>query len=305
MLAIQTRNLSKTFGRGPESIQAIKNINLEVPTGQIFGFLGPNGAGKTTTIRVLMKLIRPSKGQIKIFGKDLQTEPDVLKKVGAMVENPAFYNYMNGYDNLIVLARTAGIYNPEGINMLLNDIGLEKSAYRQVKGYSLGMKQRLGIAATLLTDPDLILLDEPTNGLDPAGIQEMRLFIRRLAEKYGKTIFICSHLLYEVEQICDQVAIINQGEIVRQGMVKDLLAAEQTSLRLQLSPQQIAVDLLKNKLNLYIENEWIKTNIPQKYVPTLVRFLIEHGIKVHQVVQKQQSLEEYFIAVTNQEHENV
>lgn len=305
MLAIQTRNLSKTFGRGPESIQAIKNINLEVPTGQIFGFLGPNGAGKTTTIRVLMKLIRPSKGQIKIFGKDLQTEPDVLKKVGAMVENPAFYNYMNGYDNLIVLARTAGIYNPEWINMLLNDIGLEKSAYRQVKGYSLGMKQRLGIAATLLTDPDLILLDEPTNGLDPAGIQEMRLFIRRLAEKYGKTIFICSHLLYEVEQICDQVAIINQGEIVRQGMVKDLLAAEQTSLRLQLSPQQIAVDLLKNKLNLYIENEWIKTNIPQKYVPTLVRFLIEHGIKVHQVVQKQQSLEEYFIAVTNQEHENV
>lgn len=305
MLAIQTRNLSKTFGRGPDSIQAIKNINLEVPTGQIFGFLGPNGAGKTTTIRVLMKLIRPSKGQIKIFGKDLQTEPDVLKKVGAMVENPAFYNYMNGYDNLIVLARTAGIYNPEWINMLLNDIGLEKSAYRQVKGYSLGMKQRLGIAATLLTDPDLILLDEPTNGLDPAGIQEMRLFIRRLAEKYGKTIFICSHLLYEVEQICDQVAIINQGEIVRQGMVKDLLAAEQTSLRLQLSPQQIAVDLLKNKLNLYIENEWIKTNIPQKYVPTLVRFLIEHGIKVHQVVQKQQSLEEYFIAVTNQEHENV
>jgi ABC-2 type transport system ATP-binding protein len=229
----------------------------------------------------------------------------VLKKVGAMVENPTFYGYMNGRDNLVVLARTAGVYDPEWIEVLLEEVGLGKNANRPVKGYSLGMKQRLGIAAALLNDPDLVLLDEPTNGLDPAGIQEMRGFIRGLVEKYEKTAFICSHLLYEVEQVCDQVAIINKGEIIQQGMVKDLLAAGQTDLRLLVTPQKNAIDLLQDKLKLKIEDQWLTTTIPPKYVPTLVIFLVGQGIKVHQVVQKQQSLEEYFIAVTQQEADNV
>lgn len=305
MLAIQTQNLSKTFGRGAQTVQALKNIDLEVPTGQVFGFLGPNGAGKTTTIRVLMNLIRPTEGRASIFGQDVQTERQVLKKVGAMVENPAFYGYMNGRDNLVVLARTAGVYDPERTEVLLKEVGLGKNANRPVKGYSLGMKQRLGIAAALLSDPDLVLLDEPTNGLDPAGIQEMRGFIRGLAEKYEKTVFICSHLLHEVEQVCDQVAIINKGEIIQQGMVKDLLATEQTDLRLLVTPQQKAIELLHDKLKLKIDNEWLTTAIPPKHVPTLVKFLVGQGIEVHQVVQKQQSLEEYFIAVTQQEADNV
>jgi len=301
MLAIQTQNLSKTFGRGEQAVQALKNIDLEVPTGQVFGFLGPNGAGKTTTIRVLMNLIRPTKGRASIFGQDVQTERQVFKKVGAMVENPAFYGYMSGRDNLVVLARTAGVYAPKWIERLLKQVGLDKNANRPVKGYSLGMKQRLGIAAALLSDPDLVLLDEPTNGLDPAGIQEMRGFIRDLAEKYRKTVFICSHLLYEVEQVCDQVAIIHKGEIIQGGMVKDLLATEQTDLRLLITPQRKAIEQLQGKLKLKIEDEWLVTTIPQKHVPTLVKFLVGQGIEIHQVVQKQQSLEEYFIAVTNQE----
>lgn len=305
MLAIQTHNLSKTFGRGAKTVQALKNIDLEVPTGQVFGFLGPNGAGKTTTIRVLMDLVRPTEGRASIFGKDLQTERQVLRKVGAMVENPAFYGYMNGRDNLVVLARTAGVYDPERTDHLLKIVGLGKNANRQVKGYSLGMKQRLGIAAALLNDPDLVLLDEPTNGLDPAGIQEMRALIRMLVEKYEKTVFICSHLLYEVEQVCDQVAIINKGEIIQQGVVKELLAAEQTDLRLLVSPQSKVIELLGDKLNLVIEDGWVTTTVPPNYVPALVKFLVGQGIEVHQVVQKQQSLEEYFIAVTKQEEGNV
>jgi ABC-2 type transport system ATP-binding protein len=305
MLAIQTQNLSKTFGRGTQTVQALKNIDLEVPTGQVFGFLGPNGAGKTTTIRVLMNLIRPTEGQANIFGHNVQTERQVLKKVGAMVENPAFYGYMNGRDNLVVLARTAGVYNPEWTDELIEEVGLGENATRPVKGFSLGMKQRLGIAAALLSNPSLVLLDEPTNGLDPGGIQDMRVFIRRLAEKYEKTVFICSHLLYEVEQVCDQVAIIHKGEIIQQGMVKDLLTAEQTDLRLLVTPQQKTIELLQDKLKLKIDNEWLTAILPQKHVPTLIKFLVEQGVEIHQVVQKQQSLEEYFIAVTRQEADNV
>jgi ABC-2 type transport system ATP-binding protein len=301
MFAIQTQNLSKTFGRGAQTVKALKNINLQVPTGQVFGFLGPNGAGKTTTIRVLMNLIRPTEGQARIFGQDVRKERQVLKKVGAMVENPAFYGYMNGRDNLVVLARTAGVYNAKRIDGLLQGVGLGDNADRPVKGYSLGMKQRLGIAASLLSDPDLVLLDEPTNGLDPAGIQEMRAFIRNLAEKHGKTVFICSHLLYEIEQVCDLVAIINKGEIVQQGMVKELLAAEQTDLRLLVHPQHKAIELLEEKLKLIIEDEWLTTSIPHNHVPALVKFLVGQGIEIHQVVQKQLSLEEYFMAVTQQE----
>lgn len=301
MLAIQLQNISKIFGRGEHAVQALKKIDLVVPTGQVFGFLGPNGAGKTTTIRVLMDLVRPTTGRASIFGQDVQSGHQVLRKVGAMVENPAFYGYLNGRDNLAVLARTSGAYDPKRIDQLLQDVGLEKKAHRPVKGYSLGMKQRLGIAAALLSDPDLVLLDEPTNGLDPAGIQDMRSFIRGLAENYGKTVFICSHLLYEIEQVCDQVAIIHQGGIIRQGRVNDLLAAGQTRLRLLVTPQNKAIELFQGRLKVDLDQEWISTSLPANQVPRLVKYLVGHGIEVHQVVQKHQSLEEFFLAVTRPE----
>lgn len=300
MLAIQTQNLLKTFGRGAKSVHALNGINLEVPRGQVFGFLGPNGAGKTTTIRVLMDLVRPTTGQVSILGHAVPNQREVFKKVGAMVENPAFYGYMTGRDNLAVLRRTSGKFNAKRIDDLLEKVGLGKSANRAVKGYSLGMKQRLGIAAALLDDPELVLLDEPTNGLDPAGIQEMRDFIRALVEKEGKTVFICSHLLYEVEQVCDQVAIINQGEIIRQGPVRELLYSEDLEVRLLVNPQDEAFGLLKDRGSFKIHEEWLKGTISPQEVPGLVKFLVEHGIEIHQVVQRKQSLEEYFMAITRQ-----
>ncbi|MDH3944553.1 MAG: ABC transporter ATP-binding protein [Anaerolineae bacterium] len=304
MTAIKTHNLTKTFGRGKESVHALKDINLEVPTGKVFGFLGPNGAGKTTTIRVLMNLVHPTYGQAYIFGEDVQGDSRVFKKVGAMVENPAFYGYMNGRDNLAVLARTAGMFDLERIDGLLEEVGLGRSAHRPVKGYSLGMKQRLGIAAALLSSPELVLLDEPTNGLDPAGIQEMRRFIRGLAENEGKTVFICSHLLYEVEQVCDQVAIINKGEIIQQGTVNELLDGEHADLRLLVTPRQRAYDLLAGKYHLEMKNDWMTTSLPPDEVPVLVEFLVSNGIEIHQVIQKQQSLEEYFMTVTQEDGGN-
>ncbi len=297
--AIKLENLGKTFGKGKSMVRAVKAINLTVPAGQVYGFLGPNGAGKTTSIRLLMGLIRPTHGKAFIFGESVQRTPEILKKVGALVEGASFYNFLTGYDNLAVLSRTANDYSPPRIKMLLDQVGLTEHADRSVKGYSNGMKQRLGIAAALLSDPELVILDEPTNGLDPAGIQEMRVFIRQLVEGLGKTVFLSSHHLNEVEQICDSVAIINQGEIIQTGNVKDLLAKEQSYLRLSVTPQQKALELLQSKLDLQIENEWITTILPPKHIPTLVKYLVRHGIEIHQVVQAHQSLEEFFLEVTN------
>ena len=200
------------------------NLDLEIQPGQVYGFLGPNGAGKTTTIRMLMDLVRPTRGVVRIFGQDTHRNSQVLKRVGALVEGASFYSYMSGRDNLVVLAHTANNYCPDRIEFLLEQMELSKSAGQPVSNYSLGMKQRLGIAAALLNDPELVILDEPTNGLDPSGIQAMRSFIRDLAEKDGKTVFLSSHLLHEVEQVCDRVAIIHKGSIVREGIVSELLS---------------------------------------------------------------------------------
>ena len=210
MLAIQTENLSKTYGRGKNAVAAVKGLNLAVSPGQVYGFLGPNGAGKTTTIRMLLDLIRPSGGKAEIFGRDVR-DAGSLRRVGGLVEGPAFYGYLSGYNNLEVLARTANDYRQERIRSLLDQVGLGSRVKTPAGSYSLGMKQCLGVAAALLGDPDLLLLDEPTNGLDPAGIQEMRGFIRHLAKEQGKTVFLSSHLLNEVEQTCDRVAIIHHG----------------------------------------------------------------------------------------------
>ena len=297
MHAIQISNLTKTFGKGDQAVQALKNVNLNVPQGLVFGFLGPNGAGKTTTIRILMDLIRPTSGQAAIFGQDTRNNQTALRRVGALVENPSFYGYMTGRENLTLLARTANNYDPKRIDLLLEQVGIAKNADRAVKGYSMGMKQRLGIAATLLSDPDLVLLDEPTNGLDPAGIQEMRAFIRNLAHEEGKTVFLSSHLLHEVEQVCDQVAIINLGKIIQQGTVTELLTQSQTRIQMQLSPMDKAAKILAAHHPAQ-DGKWLTLNIQADQVPGLVKELALQDIQVHQIMQKGQSLEEFFISVT-------
>jgi ABC-2 type transport system ATP-binding protein len=302
--AIRLENLSKTFGRGRDIVQAVKNVDLEVQAGQVYGFLGPNGAGKTTTIRMLMNLIRPTQGTAWIFDQDVRRNPSVLKRVGALVEGAAFYGYMNGRDNLAVLARTANDYRRERIESLLEQMGLLERAGQPVSKYSLGMKQRLGIAAALLNDPELVILDEPTNGLDPSGIQEMRSFIRDLAKQQGKTVFLSSHLLHEVEQVCDRVAIIYKGAIVREGIVSELLAGGEAELRVQATPLRRAAAVIKDAWPVSVNRSWLTVAAQPKESPQIVRLLVSQDVEVHQVIIRHPSLEEYFIDVTHVEARN-
>ncbi|MDH5507860.1 MAG: ABC transporter ATP-binding protein [Anaerolineae bacterium] len=303
-LAIEFKNLSKTFRSGKEQVLAVDSLNLDIDAGQVYGFLGPNGAGKSTTIRMLMDLVRPSTGTVRIFGSDVHSDPGALRKAGALVEGASFYEYLSGRDNLVVLAHTSAKYSPDRINMLLDQVSLSGRAEQRVRGYSMGMKQRLGIAAALLDDPELVILDEPTNGLDPAGIQEMRVFIRSLAHEHGKTVFLSSHQLGEVEQICDRVAIINEGRIIREGAVTELLSSEKSELHLQVTPLNQAAATLIPRWQVRPEGDWLIVSAPSADAPEIIKHLIYKDLQVHQALIKRQSLEEYFLTATKNEKKN-
>jgi ABC-2 type transport system ATP-binding protein len=227
---ISTSRLTKAYGK----LVAVNDLHLQVMRGDVFGFLGPNGAGKSTTIRMLLGLIRPTAGHAVIFGMDTAYQmPSILLHVGAIVEMPVFYPYLSGIDNLSVVAAASGMVsgraNRRRIEEVLDLVELKAQARMDYHKYSLGMKQRLGIAAALLTDPELVLLDEPTNGLDPAGMYEIRQLIQRL-KALGKTIFISSHLLNEVQQVCNRVAILQKGNLIKQGNVGELLRGQEQVL---------------------------------------------------------------------------
>jgi ABC-2 type transport system ATP-binding protein len=234
-LALATRGLVKRFG--PRT--ALAGLDLSVPRGVVYGFLGPNGAGKTTTMRLLTGLIRPDAGTIQMLGRPFtRGHRETLFDVGALIESPAFYPYLSGRANLSSLAAT-GAPTPKGrVDEVLELVGLRDRASDKVSRYSLGMKQRLGIAAALLSDPKLLLLDEPANGLDPAGIVAMRDTLRYLAST-GKTIFVSSHLLPEIQQMADVVGIINLGKVVREGPIQQLLAGE-GQVRVRVAPSEVA-----------------------------------------------------------------
>lgn len=222
-VVISTNRLTKAFG----NLVAVNDLHLEVMRGDVFGFLGPNGSGKTTTIRMLLGLIRPTAGRAVIFGMDNAYQlPQILQRIGAIVETPIFYPYLSGIDNLRVVAAASGMIlgktSQRRVDEVLDIVELRPYANIAYRKYSLGMKQRLGIGATLLTDPELVMLDEPTNGLDPAGMLEIRQLIQRLAA-LGKTIFISSHMLYEIQQVCNRVAIMQKGNLIKQGAVAELL----------------------------------------------------------------------------------
>ncbi|HVA88754.1 MAG TPA: ABC transporter ATP-binding protein, partial [Chloroflexota bacterium] len=216
--AIETTELTKSYGK----MIAVNHLNLLVERGEIFGFLGPNGAGKTTTMRMLLGLVRPSSGTARVLGMSIDSDlPAILTRTGALIENPTFYPYLSGRDNLRAFARLGGI-GEASIPALLDLVDLTKAASRPFSTYSLGMKQRLAVGAALLHRPDLLILDEPANGLDPAGIVEMRDLMKRLKGE-GHTVLISSHVLHEIEHICDRIAIMNRGKVVVQGRVSDLL----------------------------------------------------------------------------------
>ncbi|HMC91709.1 MAG TPA: ABC transporter ATP-binding protein, partial [Allosphingosinicella sp.] len=235
---VELVNLSKTYGRRGGGVRAVRGVSLTVAPGEVYGFLGPNGAGKSTTIRMMLGLIAPSGGEVRLFGEDLRRNASVLRRVGSLVDGGAFYPFLSGRRNLEVVARTHG-GDGARIDELLDQVGLAKDAKRKVKGYSTGMRQRLGVAAALLNDPDIVILDEPVNGLDVAGIQEMRALIRGLAADRGKSVFLSSHLLHEVQQVCDRVAIVSKGEVVRESGIAELLRQD-AGLRVEAAPLDVA-----------------------------------------------------------------
>jgi ABC-2 type transport system ATP-binding protein len=310
---ISTSGLTKVFGK----MMAVNDLRLDVMKGDVFGFLGPNGSGKTTTIRLLLGLIRPTAGRAVLFGMDNASHlPLILQRIGAIIETPVFYPYLSGLDNLRVAAAVSGMVSGQiraaRIAEVLEIVELrayEQLAYRK---YSLGMKQRLGIAAALLTDPELVMLDEPTNGLDPAGMIEIRRLILRLAA-LGKTIFLSSHILHEVQQVCNRVAILQKGNMLKQGDVSELLRrGEQIEVRLAKDEETRSA---LNVLLLAREQgaDWLRDAQVQQdrlgQLKILIDAPVSRSAEINQLLARNQlfasaihpregSLEEFFLEVT-------
>ena len=292
--------LSKVYG-GKGGVHAVRDVSIAVGAGEVYGFLGPNGAGKSTTIRMLLGLITPSAGEVRLFGENLRSNPRVLRRVGSLVDGGAFYPFLSGRGNLEVLAKTHG-NGGDRIDALLDQVGLAGDAGRRVKGYSTGMRQRLGVAAALLNDPEIVILDEPVNGLDAAGIQEMRALVRNLAREQGKTVFLSSHLLHEVQQICDRVAIISRGAVIREATIADLLAQDD-ALRIRATPLDVARAALVGRWAAEIEGDEIRIQATLAEAPEVVRRLVGAGVDVSGLAAEQRNLEEVFLAITQPEVE--
>jgi ABC-2 type transport system ATP-binding protein len=294
---VELVNLSKTYGR--RGVRAVRDVSLSVAAGEVYGFLGPNGAGKSTTIRMMLGLIAPTGGEVRLFGQNLRADPSVLRRVGSLVDGGAFYPFLSGRRNLEVVAKTHG-GDGARIDALLDQVGLAKDAGRKVKGYSTGMRQRLGVAAALLHDPDIVILDEPVNGLDVAGIQEMRALIRGLAADHGKTVFLSSHLLHEVQQVCDRIAIISKGEIVRESGIAELLRGE-TGLRVEAAPLDVAEAALAARWAVERDGDVLLVRATRDDAPEVARRLIGAGANLFGLSLEQRNLEEVFLSITQPE----
>ena len=296
---IEIKGLTKKF----KDVKAVDELSLNVYKGDIFGFLGPNGAGKSTTIRMLLTLIHPNAGTIRLFGKPLNEERAlILRDVGAIVEKPDFYNYLSAYKNLEILSRISGRdVSSNRIMEILETVGLKERRASKVKTYSHGMKQRLGIAQALMHDPDLIILDEPTTGLDPQGMKEIRDLIIHLRDEKNKTIFLSSHLLSEVEQIANRMIIINKGKTVVEGNVQDLLNSAGLKVTFEVDDLDSAKHLISqsrwdNKIESITNNKLI-FNLSSEEIAVLNKYFVDNDISVSAVIPTK-SLEEYFLKIT-------
>jgi ABC-type multidrug transport system ATPase subunit len=300
---LKTQQLSKSF----KEFKAVDNLSFEVHQGDIFGFLGQNGAGKSTTIRMLLSLIQPDSGSIEIFGMNLNTHRnEILQKVGAVIEKPDLYKYLSAYDNLKLFAKMSGIAVSKSLLMdQLELVGLANRYNSKAGTFSQGMKQRLGIAVALVHNPDLIVLDEPTNGLDPQGIADIRNLILKLSHERNKTVLVSSHLLSEIELIANRMLIIHNGKKVVEGEVKVLLDPSKTIVKLETGNNQKAFELLSNSnwtKGLSNINNQIQLEIIKSEIPNLIRFLTANETDIY-LIQNLHSLEDYFLKLTKpQEH---
>jgi len=298
-LAIQITNLSKRY----PTLVAVESLNLEVKQGEIFGFLGPNGAGKSTTLRMLLSLIRPSSGNIEIFGKSLlQNREAALSNIGCIIEKPDFYLYMTASQNLRMLARLNDVKNTEQrIKEVIDLVGLQGRQNDKVQTYSHGMKQRLGLAQALLHNPQLVILDEPTTGLDPQGIIELRYLLLRLKNEFGKTVVLSSHILSEVELIADSMVIMNKGKAVAQGSVQQLLSSENLIVKIETEDaQQLKSILTETVYAAAIEKtepHSVSLKLSRSQIPALNELLTQKNVPVFGI-SYQRPLEEYFLKIT-------
>jgi ABC-2 type transport system ATP-binding protein len=296
--AISVRDLSKKY----DNRLAVSHINFEVPLGTVCGFVGPNGSGKTTTMRMLLGLITPTTGQGHILGEPIEHPERYLSRVGAMIEGPAFYPALSGHENLMVLAKLGG-FPIERVQILLEKVGLAARGKSKYKTYSLGMKQRLGIAAALLPEPKLLMLDEPTNGLDPEGIQEIRALLRDLANE-GTTVFVSSHLLSELEIISDHIVMLRKGEIVFAGPIGDLMAKQQPTIiakSLEHSDLKKIMEIAQaSGHQAVIRNDSVHILAAMDWAPELNKAAFNAGIVLAQLAPQLPNLEETFFEMTGE-----
>lgn len=295
-VAIETSALTKRYG----AMLAVDHLDLRVDQGEIFGFLGPNGAGKTTTMRMLLGLVKPTSGQARVLGMNIETKlPEILSRTGSIIENPTFYPFASGRDNLRLVARLMAL-DEARIPPILDLVDLTSAAGKKFKAYSLGMKQRLAVGAALLGEPDLLILDEPANGLDPAGIVEMRQLMKRLKGE-GHTVLISSHVLHEIEQICDRIAIMNRGRIVVQGPVEQLLGGRNV-LEIEIVDAARAENILSDVPwveDVSRDGERLLVTAPSERAADVTHVLADAGLYLSGMRWHEQSLEQYFLDVTS------
>lgn len=301
MNIIELRGLRKHYG----DFHAVDGLDLTVQAGDVYGFLGPNGAGKSTSIRMMMSLIRPTGGTIKIFGLDLTTNREsILRRIGAIVERPDFYNYLTARHNLELLGRMSRAdVSRTNLLRVLGIVGLDHRAESKVKTFSHGMKQRLGIAQALLHEPDLIILDEPTTGLDPQGMKDIRDLILTLSSEHKKTIFLSSHILPEVELTANRMIVINRGKAVVEGAVQDLLNAGRMKVTISTPQAQEAAVILRSThadASIQVADGAIVMLAERADIPHIVQHLVHASISVERVVPVR-SLEEYFLTLTKED----
>ncbi len=301
MALLEVKELGISFG----GLRAVDDFHLTIETGELYGLIGPNGAGKTTVMKMATNLWKPTEGTVELFGETLEnTSYEVFKRMGSIIEFPTFYEHMSGRDNLKLHCEYMGYYNRDSLTEALEMLGLLKAADKPVKRYSLGMKQRLGIARAILCKPELVVLDEPTNGLDPAGMKQIRDLFRMLKEEYDMTFLISSHLLSEIESMADTIGIISHGKLLREISMQEISEMNTTYIELTVENTQKAAYILSEKLNLsnfkIMDDSRIRIYEPSAATQSVSKELLLNGVEMISITKHTESLEDYFLKLTEE-----